>query len=354
MKIFYAIQATGNGHISRAVELMPYLEKYGTVDVFLSGSNCNLKAPFNVKYKSKGLSLFYGNSGGLDYFKMLKAFSPLQIIKEAKNLPLKKYDVVINDFESITSLACKIQRVPSVHFGHQASFISKATPRPAKKDILGEMVLKYYATGTKHIGLHFSNYDNFIYSPILKKSILQATPVNKEHITVYLSHYSKNVVVKALENVKNITFHVFTKEVQAITYHNNIILFPINNESFTASMIASNGVITGAGFETPAEALYLGKKLLCLPIKGQYEQLCNAAALKNFNVTILDTIDANFAFEVKKWLMALPPKPLILNNSTEQIVETVMHTALLQKPAKNYYLDNVLDATDVAWLPGLI
>jgi hypothetical protein len=29
MKILYAVQATGNGHISRAIELMPHLEKYG-------------------------------------------------------------------------------------------------------------------------------------------------------------------------------------------------------------------------------------------------------------------------------------------------------------------------------------
>ena len=34
MKIFYAVQATGNGHISRAVELLPYLQQYGQVDVF--------------------------------------------------------------------------------------------------------------------------------------------------------------------------------------------------------------------------------------------------------------------------------------------------------------------------------
>lgn len=39
MKIFYAIQGTGNGHISRAMELLPYFEKYGSVDVFLSGDN---------------------------------------------------------------------------------------------------------------------------------------------------------------------------------------------------------------------------------------------------------------------------------------------------------------------------
>ncbi len=42
MKIFYAIQATGNGHISRAMELLPYLQTYGETDLFLSGANSSL------------------------------------------------------------------------------------------------------------------------------------------------------------------------------------------------------------------------------------------------------------------------------------------------------------------------
>jgi len=42
MKIFYAVQATGNGHISRAMQLLPYLRRYGNVDIFLSGSNSQL------------------------------------------------------------------------------------------------------------------------------------------------------------------------------------------------------------------------------------------------------------------------------------------------------------------------
>ena len=50
LKIFYAIQATGNGHITRAMELMPYLKQYGDVDVFLSGSNSNLAFDTRTKY----------------------------------------------------------------------------------------------------------------------------------------------------------------------------------------------------------------------------------------------------------------------------------------------------------------
>jgi len=43
-------------------------------------------------------------------------------------------------------------------------------------------------------------------------------------------------------------------------------------------LINCSGVITGGGFETVAEALYLNKRVLTIPIKGQYEQECNAEA----------------------------------------------------------------------------
>ena len=201
MKIFYAIQATGNGHIARATELMPYLQQYGEVDVFLSGSNSNLKFVLPVKYRSNGVSLFYGNRGGLDYWKMLKAFNPVSIFNEARQLPVENYDVVINDFESITSLACKLKKVPSVNFGHQASFQSMKSPRPSKKDFAGELVLKKYAKANAYVGLHFKQYDDFIFSPVIKNEILNAEPTDKGHITVYLSHYADNVVAKYLSSI---------------------------------------------------------------------------------------------------------------------------------------------------------
>ncbi len=324
MKILYAVQATGNGHISRAMELVPYLSQYGQVDVFLSGSNSNLQAQLPVAYRSKGVSLFYGNTGGLDYWRMWKEFSLKRIWKEANDLPVEKYDVVLNDFESITALACRLKKVPSIGFGHQASFQSRHTPRSSKKDLAGELVLKQYAPAKAYIGLHFQQYDDFIFSPVIKEEILQAQPTNKGHITVYLSHYSDEVVMQSLKLVKWIRFEVFSKKVKQPTVEGNVTLLPISNEAFTQSLIHSHGVITGAGFETPAEALYLGKKLLVLPIRGQYEQLCNAAALKDFNVTVIDAIEKGFHYEVMKWLQSLPVSPLQLSHSTYDIVQQVM------------------------------
>lgn len=338
MKILYSVQATGNGHISRAMELMPYLQQYGEVDVFLSGSNSHLQPKLPVKYRSKGLSLFYGNTGGLDYWRMWKELSLKRIWKEAKDLPVEKYDLVLNDFESITSLACKFKKVASIGFGHQASFLSNHTPRGRKKDIAGEMVLKQYATATDYIGLHFKQYEDFIFSPVIKRDILQAEPIDRGHITVYLSHYSDEVVLQALHKIKDVRFEVFSKKIKESTVPGNVTLCPINNEAFTTSLIHSHGVITGAGFETPAEALYFGKKLLVLPIKGQYEQWCNAAALKEFQVTVIEQLEENFHSHVMQWLDTPSPLPLELSHNTFQILQMAVEKGrALQKEPSSFY-----------------
>ena len=77
MKIFYAVQATGNGHISRAMELLPFLRVYGQVDVFLSGANSQLKADMPVRYRSKGLELcFITAAAGLITGKLSSHLTP--------------------------------------------------------------------------------------------------------------------------------------------------------------------------------------------------------------------------------------------------------------------------------------
>jgi uncharacterized protein (TIGR00661 family) len=327
LKIFYAVQATGNGHIARATELLPYLQQYGTVDIFLSGSNSSLHTTLPVKFKSKGISLHYTQSGGLDYLKMIKEFSARRIWKEAKDLPVEKYDLIIIDFESIASLSCRLKKIPCVGFGHQASFQSSNSPRPKLKSLTGEWILKYYSPATVYTGLHFKPYDSFITDPIIKNSILNATPQNLNYITVYLPQYDDDVLLKHLTSINDIHFHLFSKKARSISTQKNVCIKLIDNTAFNESIINCTGVITGAGFETPAEILYLRKKLLCIPIKGQYEQKCNAAALKDFNVPVIPDINENFNTAINNWLHTPLSKPLVLKHSTEEIIAGVMQQA---------------------------
>ena len=305
MKIFYAVQATGNGHISRAMQLMPYLEQYGQVDVFLSGANASLHTGFPVKYHSNGLSLFYSTCGGLNFKRMWCDNSLRRAHKEARDLPVEKYDVVINDFEYITAKACKIKNKPSIQFGHQASFISEHTPRPERTNFLGEMLLKHYAKATDYLGLHFRRYDDFILPPVIKNDIINADITNNGHVTIYLPAYRKQCLEHVLKEMKDVQFHWFLEDVKYIETVGNIIYFPVNNQWFNESLVSCNGLITGGGFETPAEALFLQKKLMCIPIQGQYEQQCNIAALKQMGVKTLNKINiSEFKNEVYSWLSA--------------------------------------------------
>lgn len=343
MRIFYAVQATGNGHISRAIELLPYLKQYGKVDVFLSGNNSSL---LNLKpaFTSKGLSLYYSKKGGLDYWKMFKELQVKRIYNEAKQLPVEKYDVILNDFESITALACHMKKIPFLHVGHQASFASLKAPRPRFKNPVGELVLKKYCSSKNNFGFHFKSYDDFIAEPIIKDVIINAKPVNNGHVTVYLPQYSDAAIAGVLKNIKRKKFHVFSKSKQHIVSIDNIEFYPVNNQLFNESFINCEGIITGAGFETPAEALYMNKKLMCIPIAGQYEQLCNAAALKDFNVTVLKSLlDKKFEESFYSWLHTVGQKPLILSFTTENIVSRfIQKAAALRSTAHQYYLNDLL------------
>ena len=42
MRILYAIQGTGNGHLTRAKEIIPILQQKGTLDILVSGNENNL------------------------------------------------------------------------------------------------------------------------------------------------------------------------------------------------------------------------------------------------------------------------------------------------------------------------
>jgi uncharacterized protein (TIGR00661 family) len=328
MKIFYAVQGTGNGHISRAMELLPHLEKYGKVDIFLSGDNNTLDFKAPVTYRSKGACLYYTCNGGLHYIKTLATLSLRRIQKEAMSLPLEKYDLILNDFEAITSLACRKKKLPSVHFGHQASFSTPKTPRPQKKSLTGEWILSNYARGTVNVGLHFDAFDYFIHPPVINSEIWIARPTDQGHITVYLPSYCDGTLTRIFSKIKGARFEIFSRRSYGISRNGNITLRPVQKSCFNKSLASCHGIITGAGFETPAEALYLKKKIMAIPIKRQYEQQCNAAALGKMGIKTLSNIDHYFESEVQRWLAEPQPVATTSFKPVSHIVEALMAASL--------------------------
>lgn len=326
MKIFYAAQATGNGHVSRATQLYPYLKKYGEVDFFVSGNNSNLDFNFPVKYRSKGCSLHYSKCGGLNYMSIARNIRPMAMYKDASSLPLEQYDIIINDFDFVTSLACKLKRLPSVQLGHQASFQSDHTPRPDKKSMVGETILKHYAHATKHIGFHFQPYDSFVLPPVIKEEFIHANVTDLGHITVYLPSFQEHCLLEAFRKLKDLRFHWFLNGITEVTVKDNITFYPVSQQFFNESLLSCHGLITGGGFETPSEALYLGKKLMSIPIRNHYEQQCNAAALKKMGVMVLEDADAVFADHIVKWVHAPVLNAGVKANNIDETLQLLIDT----------------------------
>lgn len=307
MKLLYAIQGTGNGHLSRAIDVIPELKKYGSLDLFVSGAQAEVVLPYPVKYKSKGLSFYFGKSGGINFLKTFQKNSSKDVIKEIKNFPVEKYDLVVNDFEPITAWACRRKEVKIVSLSHQAALLSKKAPRPKIVDPFGEWMLKNYAPVKKYVGFHFEEYDKNIFTPVIRQAIRQAKVKDHGHYTVYLPAYDDKKLVQRLLKLDKIKWHIFSKHTKRPYHVGRISVFPVSGADFIESVVSSSGVLCGAGFETPAEVLHMNKKLLVVPMKSQYEQHCNAAALKKLGVPVLKKVKKKSIKKIGQWLEEAKP-----------------------------------------------
>ena len=279
MKILYAFNGTGYGHASRAMSILPILQHH-EVDVLISGEMNPIDIGHNIKYRFKGFTFVYDN-GKLNYWKIFRQLNIFQFIKDILSLPVEQYDLVISDFEPISAYAAKLRGVKSLSLSHHAAFLSEDTPRPFKVDRMAEWILKNYAPCKYNVGFHFKRYDDFILPPHIRSVIRDNKDRTKREgfILVYLSAYNIDELVELFEGYPNYQFVIFSSQVTKPGWNKSNVQFrPANQSDFMYALLKCSGVITGGGFETVAEALYLNKRVLTIPIKGQYEQECNAEA----------------------------------------------------------------------------
>ncbi|MEQ1624158.1 MAG: glycosyltransferase family protein [Sediminibacterium sp.] len=324
MRILYAIQGTGNGHISRARDIIPYLLEKGQVDILISGIQADVDLPYEIKYKFKGLSFIFGKKGGIDLMDTYRKSNLKRLYHEIQSLHVEDYDLVISDFEPVSSWACKLKNKPCIGLSHQSAVINKKSPKPKKTDLVGKAVLHNYAPVDLSYGFHFRQYDQQIFTPVIRSQIRVANPIDAGHYTVYLPAYSDERIIKVLAQIPNVKWQVFSKHTKKDYKVRNVHIQPINNELFVQSMVACTGMLCGAGFETPAEALFLKKKLLVIPMKGQYEQHCNAAALKEMGVPVIKSLKQKHIGLIEQWIRL--EKKIIVDfpDVTEQVINKLI------------------------------
>lgn len=324
MRILYGVQGTGHGHISRARVLLPKLREVADVDVLISGYNFHLDLDGEIKYKARGLSLTYDNKGSVDLLGTALNLKPARFIQDVQSAPVNEYDFVVNDFEPVTAWAAQAAGIPCVGISHQVSFLSANVPRPRRKSLVAEGVMKHFAPVTSAVGSHYLRYDSFIEPPIIRKQIKALNPTLGSHITVYLPAFKSELLCSEFNKVKQVEWHVFSPDCKKEYQIGNTTIKPVGKDTFLESFESCLGVVSSTGFETTSESMFLGKKLLTIPIRNQYEQLSNAAALELMGGEIVYDIDNTFRDRINKWLKDSPILKLDEVSDEDDLVQKII------------------------------
>ena len=284
MKVLYGIQLNGNGHITRSTQIIDSLRSRNIdVDIITSGENSQINIPFEVKHHFKGVSIYYDKKGRVNWLKTFRKVDFASFLNDII-FDSSDYDLVISDFEPISSWSANINNIKSIGFGNQYSFFSDNLPRPSKKDKIAESFIKRFAKCKYNIGLGYERYDDFIFKPIINDDLLKADIVEEDFYLLYLPSIPLKNIMDHLNKFSDYRWKIYSPQIYNNEKIGKIEFNVLNQKKFQNDLIRCKGIITASGFSTTAEALILNKKLWSIPIKGQYEQICNSIALKKMGI----------------------------------------------------------------------
>lgn len=328
MKILYGIQGTGNGHLTRARALVPYLRAQKvTIDFVISGRKpADL---FDADIFNDRIQFFEGanlasKNGQLSVYKTLTQNRFLPFLKDVLNLDFNDYDLVVSDFEPITAWGAKLRNKTSLGLSHQAAF---SFPVPKIKGFTAsKMLTRCIAPCQFQVGFHFHHFGYPILPPLIE-TISAGQPTPNDYV-VYMPFENKEQVIQWLTPFSNAHFTLYCDVKEQIQL-NHISLQPLSHDLFHKHLQTATGVICNAGFGLLSESLHLGKKLFVKPLLGQYEQLSNALALQIMRRgTVATSLNHNL---LAQWLNLDIPDNLHFNAVAEPLAKWICRGDLVNK-----------------------
>ncbi len=321
LKILYGVQGTGNGHITRARAMCEaFSQRDANVDFLFSGREQNKYFSMECfgRYQTRRGLTFSTHQGQVNYVKTAFNNSPMQLMREIKQLDLSAYDLIINDFEPVSAWAAKRQGIPCIGISHQNAF---RYPVPLKgANWLDKLIMQRFAPADYHLGLHWYHFDQPILPPIVHTAGLST--ISQDYILVYLPFEQIDHVCELLFRFVNQHFVFYHPNVMEEEVIENVELRPLCHSKFHQHLQHCAGVIANGGFELPSEALSLGKKLLLKPLNGQFEQQSNVATLDILGLaSVMDFLDAS---AVSKWLDEKQTERVVYPNVANAIADWVL------------------------------
>jgi uncharacterized protein (TIGR00661 family) len=304
----FAVQGEGRGHLTQAIATYELLTSKGhTVKAVLIGSSSRREIPMFVRerikaplitYKSPNFSTDKNNKsiriGKTIWHNLLKWKSYRQSIRSIKNvLAEHQPDVLLNFYEPLIGLGSFFKPIhPNiVSVAHQFIYLHPQFQFPEGGSKSDAMAIKQYTRLTakgsaKLIALSFyplqqQIYKNIIISPpLLRKEVFEQELFEGNHILVYLlnSGYMQDIIEWNKKN-PGVELHCFTDSATVKgkwQYNETLCFHSLDDKKFLRYMANSKALVTTAGFESVCEAMFLGKPVLMVPVKGHFEQWCNS------------------------------------------------------------------------------
>lgn len=323
MKILFGVQGTGNGHISRSRELVTSLRDFGhEVDVVISGrkeeelKEIEVFAPYKVL---KGFTLVTYR-GKMNYIETMFQLDFVRLMSDVFALDINGIDLIVTDFEPVTSMAARMRNIPSIGFGHQYAF--RYDVPVARGNVFERYTLLNFAPARYNAGLHWHHFNQPIFPPVIPPSLYETgeLKVKGGKVLVYLPFEEVEDVTAFLVPFENHEFYIYGKA-REDRDQGHLRFRGYSREGFLRDLQECGGVVCNAGFELPGEALHLGKKLLVRPLDGQIEQESNALAIEELSLGMtMHSLDGDI---LREWLQKPNHEPMGYSRTVNYIAEWV-------------------------------
>jgi len=344
-RIVYGVAGEGFGHSSRSHLIGQHLVNAGHDVLFLASrkSLAYLKTHFGRNVKEIfGLCLIYRNRQ-LSAARTLAANAHRFVKGRQTNQALYRQvlepfepDLVISDFEPFSAWWALRHRIPFISIDHQhmlsqcqidrnigswtARFSADVVTRCHYTGAAAYVILNFFRAPIKHAAAVLA-------PPIVRPQVQRLMPTRGEHFVVYTTDPSwKSTLLTTLARFPEQTFFIYgLNEHQRV---GNCVLKETSTANFLHDLASSRGVIATAGFSLISECLYLRKKMLLLPIEGQYEQMVNAHYVQKLGLGLFpQQLDADaLAQYLTLTDQPMPTGPDILWPDNERFFELLTQT----------------------------
>ncbi len=292
-KIIYGISGQGFGHAARSHEVLDHLKEMGhEILVFTYGQALFLLEKDFKVVEIPGLGLYYKDNK-LVYWRTF--FQNAQkMASQSKNwLKLNKIfkefgpDVVITDFEPMSALMAKTEKVPLISLDNQHQITNAKIKLPWRytRDLMADkVVIKSMVWGadsylvTSFFETPIKKKNTFVFPPIVRREIMALEPKKEDYFLVYQNSEFDHIV-EVLKNYPNFKFVVFLGDHKE-GVDGNVEFKKYSQEDWLKYLANCKGIIATAGLSLISEALYLSKPYLAVPLKKQVEQVINAEYLQ--------------------------------------------------------------------------